>query len=634
MLGIRQVVDELVYQLVRDGQFISRAVKAGEVANVENPLEAERAGVDVTRLATFPGALFNPQTGQFRVIEAQAKNKASAFVPGYALYQPEGFGDLLFANVMAMEFFSSVIGSAEPGQYLPMPKTPGSDETILVPLPPGGTDEQRLARFAEENSLSIPPEQFAQRAKGLIVDVRLGSEGKVLMSGGDETSLGYEVQVIGNFWDKVTAMFALSTRDTGVERYAKISLSGNSYSFPFTRDYASELFSRLVREDKAIRTATVRTRSGDLISASIPAALNLDTQAFATMISMTDMVAEGRDESFMDKMRVCTGRTGTCENSLGLPSVSFSSASTATRFQALQTRDGDSISFRLVSEAAELDQRRNEIATRRNQTSATLAKSILALDEVEPVRQALLARTEPLAQFKDLRNLAFGDGSGGPQDLTVYRFVRTLASNPDGVPLFLTLNLAEQVSRVLGATDATIIDALAELGLERAGNTVAGATAPSGEKSLQPGGSRAPRSRLRSQVPRAPDAPAPGQQRQIRLVQNAAFEGEMTVTDIKPAESVLSEAGSGEVVPEGFRLIQGWAKPDSMSEDELRELRKVWVQVSKDFTTYAQAVTQVGSNVIGTKTAPIEERRVTQQLAQKEGLLRTIVRIMKGTGAE
>jgi hypothetical protein len=279
---------------------------------------------------------------------------------------------------MAKIFFANTIGSTEPGTFLAIPTQSG--EVMLERLGAGGTDEEKLAAFAEERGINDP--RFLEQAKNFIGELELGRYGRPFMSSASSGGAWTRQENIGSFWDKYVAMIALGIKDIGVDKYSQISMTGNAYSYPQTRTFTTRLFDALVNQKGRVASVPLKLRSGQTVMGMVEASMNRDTQAIATVTSLTDFVADG-DESVIDKMRVCSTNERGCLTSMGQRSVEFTSASGQDQFRAVQTLQNDSIAFSLVSSAAEIAKQRDEWLEKQRKANDQNADNLMKLSEGE-----------------------------------------------------------------------------------------------------------------------------------------------------------------------------------------------------------------------------------------------------------
>ncbi|MDX9730981.1 MAG: zinc-dependent metalloprotease, partial [Bdellovibrionales bacterium] len=447
---VRQAMDEFLYALIVAGSVPAKegecdidywraSVDSGEVANVCDQVSAEIAGVDPTDLATFEQGLFTEQGLRKSPVE----------------YKPYGLADLLFANLLAKQFFTDVLGSTEPGRYFAAPVDQNVFE--LEPVPAGADETEFVTEFLTARGVPASPD-LVEQFKGLIGDVKEGRYGKPFQSEYDESGPYARQQNIGAFWDKYVAMIALGLKDIGVQKYYRRSMTGNAYVYPQTTDFAREIIQAMIVQNKKLVSVPFETKLG-VLNANVAPSLNLDIRAIATITALTDFVSDS-DESIADRLRVCSVDEAGCRAAFGSDVVEFTTASGQDVFRTVQTLEGDSIAFELLSEAAALDKQRKEWVDKLQKASDSTIDNIMkieALGDQLPVMMSALKEADVEA-LKEILPLFVSDN---PSQATMWSIMQMLATQGEQIPLFITLNQANQVFGILGATAQALVESIA-----------------------------------------------------------------------------------------------------------------------------------------------------------------------------
>jgi len=402
MIPTRQVLDELIYQIITSppaaqneygctSQFMLDSVASGEIANVCDPAAAEDNFVNVLDWGTMVNGLFT---------KASLTAGKPAFYMDPTKYKPNGFADLVFANSLARDFFSNVIGAPEADTYLLEPYNTGTYK--LTQLPPGGTNEDRLAALAQSRSVTNITAFIQSNLSNLVpialgpitaatpaINYRVNPIGTTFTS---QVSLdgGYEkLQDIGYIWDKYVAMITLGMRYIGVEKYARMSMAGNAYLWPQGKKWTTDIIDAMVTKRQYLAQSWVTTAGGQTVMAYVPASEDINLQAIGVMIGVADLATD-TDSSFVDKLRVCDSTDGTkCNSSLGLPTVQFDSASGADVYKAAQTIDNDSIGFQMVSAGKKIADDRKQMMLNVTNAATFLSTAKAKMVAGETKRKAL-----------------------------------------------------------------------------------------------------------------------------------------------------------------------------------------------------------------------------------------------------
>ncbi len=587
-IPVRQVMDEFLYALVDaktvaagenecEMEYWRKSVDKGEVVNVCNAVEAEQVGVDPTSLETFEAGLFN-ENG-LRMNPTQ--------------YEAYGLADLLFANVLAKQFFTEVLGSTTPGSYIAEPI--GQNTFALQKLPEGKTVDESLASFATERNLPTTPE-FIGQLKSLVGEVKVGRYGKPLDSEWDETGSVPKQKSIGSFWDKYVAMVALGIKDIGVDKYYRRSMTGNAYAYPQTTAFTSKILKAMITQKDRLMTVPFQTAIG-VLPASVEPALNLDMRALSTITALTDFISDS-DESIADRMRVCSGDEQGCRAKFGQQVVEFATSSGQEIYRSVQTLNGDSISFGLLSEAAALDKQRNEWVTKQQKASDVSAENIMKLAEIAPAREGL-EKTLLALDIKELNQIVPVMLSADPKAMSMWNIVNVLATRGDQLPLFNTIDLVQQSGGILNATAQVLgasIEALDPAGQCKVPETAAPAT----------------------EDPNTSKLPAVTTLGTILNGRKAASKG---LLNAAPGTTANAPAAPVENAPK-------------VNCDEVLARRAVLMTAAQEFQTFATAIGAVLNTSVEAKVAPLRAKRATDELARSEANIKLIRKVSKATGLE
>lgn len=439
MLPIRQVMDELLYSFANpdvekvprqarangrcDLKFMRESVDRGEIVNICDPVAAEAAGVNLNDLSTLWKGLFNSKSGDFLRIPSD--------------YKPLGLADFLYANLLAQRFFMTVIGATEPGLYVATPPSGGVQALqagapfTLTSLEGEGSEEERIAAFEASNQkIKSGLGELNRTVKGSLVDLRIGPG---VMYGSTEfktVGLSQRLARLGSIVDKMVAIQALGVRDVGVMKYDRIGMMGNAYAYPQSKKFVTTLFRALTTENPWISVMQVPLRDDDktVIPVVTNASLDKNVQLFSTIISLTDFVLDG-DKSMLDKFRICSvNEQGCLAPTAADMSVEFKTASGQDRFRAVQTPEGDSSAFRLVSQAKELDQERSKWSEILTKSGGEQAENLMKLDqaraELRPRLESSLAKFPALGFLSE--NVLRDDASNPGAWLRLEQFTREL----------------------------------------------------------------------------------------------------------------------------------------------------------------------------------------------------------------
>ncbi|CAN5620239.1 hypothetical protein BH10BDE1_BH10BDE1_09200 [soil metagenome] len=587
MVPVRQVMDEFLFALIDaktvaakenecDMEYWRKSVDKGEIVNICNPVEAEQAGVDPTSLETFEAGLFD---------ENGLRKNPNEF-------EPNGLADLLFANILAKQFFSDVLGSTEPGQYIAMPVSKGVFS--LEKIPAGKDLEESLTAFASEKELPTTPEVLDQ-LKSLVGEVKVGRYGKPFNSEWDESGSSPKQKNVGAFWDKYIAMVALGLKDIGVSKYARHSMTGNAYAYPNTTGFASKIIKSMITQTDRLSTVPFKTPAG-ILPATVEPTLNLDVRAIATITALTDFVSDS-DESIADKMRVCSVDEKGCTAKFGQKVVEFATSSGQDVYRSVQTLNGDSISFDLLTAAAAIDKQRNDWVSKQQKASDLTADNIMKVTELTATR-AHLEKTLADLNIKDMNEILPTLLSADPKTPSMWALVNILATQGEQVPLFTTMNLAQQAGGVLNAAAQILGKAIQDVdpnGLCKDATPVEDPVADPATKKL------------------------PAVTGLKALLKNRKFSLRSVTTLDGAANEPAPETPVATVKPECSEIV---AK------------RAILMTAGNEFQVFATGIGSILNNAVNAKVAPLRAKRLTDELARSEANIKLIRKVSKATGLE
>jgi hypothetical protein len=601
-IPIRQVMDEFIYSLI-DAKDVAagenecgmahwrRSVEADEIVNVCNPLEAEAAGVDVTDLSTFVAGLFNEKGPRKAPTE----------------YEAYGLADLVFADAIAKQFFVEVLGSTEPGTYLALPVSKGKFQ--LEGLSPDGNLDETLAQFAAERGIQASPETIAQM-KQLVGKIGVGRYGKPFVSESDESGPFVRQKNIGAFFDKYVALIALGIKDLGIEKYYRRSMTGNAYAYPQTQSFAREMIKAMITQKDRILTIPFKTQVG-LLPATVVPSLNLDLKSIGTITALVDFVSDS-DESIADALRVCSLNDQGCRSGFGTKTIEFTTASGQDVFRSVQTLKEDSISYDLLSEAATIDKERKEWVTKLQKSSDTIASNIMKLEELKEKREALIKRLVELkiGELDEAIQVLF---SNDPRAISVWNILTQLATKPEELPLFLTLNLAQQAGGAFEGVGRLLMDQVQKLDPKNECRLA--------ELELNPEQNGEERDK---QVPSVSGLRAQGSGQRLNRTSS--------MQTLNQLPGAVNGANNGNRQPRPAPKVDRSSLPAQCQAIELRfrELAGSIMQLQ----SFATASGEVINGVLDIKVAPLRVTRATSDLQRAEANIRLIRRVSKAVGLE
>jgi hypothetical protein len=473
-IPLRKVMDEFNFALANpkaervaekdrgngkcDLKFMRVSIDKGEVANVCNPLEAERGGVDVNDYGTF-----------FLGLIATSQDKSGStidrgiFRRHMSEYEPLRLADLIFSNHLAQSFFADLLSAAEPGLYLAVAPAPGkpSGAYELVPLPEEGRTVEERLRILGAQQEETDLERFVTKARDFIVELRVGRYAKALASDYSSVGPARKLMRLGAAIDKMMAIEALSLRDIGARKYRDVGLTGNAYTFPQSRTFTTELFTNLISGTSVFSMpklkgilrpdiAVVTLSSGRRVAAYKNSSLGLGIQALAVNTALTEMVFDG-DQSMLDRLRVCSMGDQNCINAFGAKTVEYTTASGHDRWRAVQTQDGDSITFAMVERAKAIDDERKVWLDLQAKADDRQIDAVMKIDEAIELRDRLDAALTALPELRELRESLLGERG-------VWNTMKDLTSSLKSVGTFEVSEKVREMTRVLLASVSRVDD--------------------------------------------------------------------------------------------------------------------------------------------------------------------------------
>lgn len=319
MLPIRTVMDEGIYQLI-NAKPATEAKKAQTTCASEPDAISNYRGLTGDQVPEFVvNTCKNAELEAFLKANNIPKKPTDLDAVEYAInfrkpineFKPLSRADMVLSNVLAKGFFKSLLGSGEPGVYLPEQK---DGKTILTKIPgvgpvstSGGNQQawigaiqQGLAKMAEERNQV--PNTFVNANIRKVTNIDIGI-GKYFKSMTKESAGKVFVQNVGSIYEKYYAMMVLGTRHIGVPKYYRQSLTGNAYLWPHTREFAVDAFSKLIQKDPYISEINYSSIVGQPGTGYMAATQDVNTQNLASLFSVVFFINE-QDKSFFRKVKV------------------------------------------------------------------------------------------------------------------------------------------------------------------------------------------------------------------------------------------------------------------------------------------------------------------------------------------
>ncbi len=368
MLPIRRVIDEFMFKMYKENfNFIKNSIQAGEVIDLNDPIETEKSGLIFSDMSTLYKSLI--------------KDKNYLINPSF--YIPGGLADLIFANELALNFFVEILGTPEPGLFVAEKLKDGTNQLTRLGL--GKGVEQQLFNLAQRRGIE-DIDSFIYSHRTRLVQLDSGPLAKILSSQYD--SVFERLQSIGYIYDKIIAEIALGIRDLGIFKYNRANFNGNAYLWPISSKIVLGLFNKLITQDPRISSINIATSDGKREEYFVQAGLSSNTKIQAIVIGLIDFVNH-ENSSFADKMRVCDlVDKDRCIDS-GYGSVEFVTSSGQGLFKAAQTRSSDSIAYTLVSKGVDLSKTHADLLDKIKNRDKYIAEQYINLKEVEKMNKQL-----------------------------------------------------------------------------------------------------------------------------------------------------------------------------------------------------------------------------------------------------
>lgn len=315
MLPIRTVMDESIYQLLNArpaSPELAAATGCSSHADAISNYKVEGSLVPEFIVNTCDNAALERFLSRTNVPKTPVDLDAIEYAINYEKPVSEFFplsrADIALSNVMAKRFFTNILGSGEPGAYLPEVK---GGMTVLTKIPDtqplsasGGNVNAWVQQVA--NALGAMasergeiPQNFVNANLKKVVNIDIGI-GKYLESFADANS---RILNVGSLYEKYYAMLILGTRYVGVPKYVRASLTGNAYLWPHTRDFATKTFGKMIQRESYISALQYESITGQKGVGYIEAKQDSNTQNLASLFASAFFSNE-QDTSFYRKVRV------------------------------------------------------------------------------------------------------------------------------------------------------------------------------------------------------------------------------------------------------------------------------------------------------------------------------------------
>ena len=318
MLPIRTVMDEAIYQLIK-AEPVPPSLQALSCSTKADAISVARGEflVNICDNAAFESYLLARGAGR-SPIDLDAPEYALNTRIGLSQFHPLGRADMVFATALAKQFFREILGSPEPGAYLLAQNDSQTDPRLkaipgVPPASAAGGDINNWLKQVRESLVEMAkaenrdPRAFVEQSLPKVVNVDLGTA-KYFDSQMRSRAGRLEVNAVGSLMEKYYAILTLSTRYLPVPKYYKEKLTGNVYLYPHTKDYAVDLFAKMIRKDDDILRLRYTNLGGEKGQAYVPAAQDINTQSLASLFSVMSFV-NNQDKSFARKLDVISDRS-------------------------------------------------------------------------------------------------------------------------------------------------------------------------------------------------------------------------------------------------------------------------------------------------------------------------------------
>lgn len=565
MANIRRAADELLYGMITQRNFVPNAIKRKEVQDLNDPIRLESMGIDPMNYSHAFLALLN-------------ENKTE-FLKDTGEYHPEGFGDLLRATFAATDFFQRILGTTEPGKFL---LTKKGNQFELERLVNAQDDATALKHYAQVNGIQNVTKFVVENQKR-VVNIGVGPYARIYSTIGEDDGFGFKVQAFGSIREKIAAMIAMGIRNLGVLKYSMASMSGNLYTYPFTRSMVYDSYGKMIIGDNRLAFYPVNI-GGRQIFANLPAATSLDTKMMSTFFAVTDLVLPGQEESMLDSLRVCGDSRSECRSLFGTETASFVSSSGHESFVATQNLTNDSISFRLVKAASEIAQKRDLFVQAMKDVEKTSGEIAKKIEQAGAMRKELAER---LRAYPELTSFVEGLISDSSQlkgdEKSIWSIIETQSKN---------------FGKYGGATTA--------IGLEKDSEAI-------------------------SSLANASLMAMNNADKRLGIVTRLLGNGEAALKD------TLNQKADGlfkVMLDPDFKPVFGDGPEKVVAQQKLAQQRAHLVETRALILKYAQTSSEVLEGLSVIVVAPTMVKNYNNQVVQAEQSIKFIRRLMKLTGAE
>lgn len=480
-LPIRQVMDEYLYQLIRPWEpgegsgnrisaLINKSIQNGEMANFRDPQVGAMLGLSGEE--SLANALMDPKKRMELLEKAKKEGRAelteaerrSALLKSPGDLEPAGFADLTHANYLARNFFYDVIASAEPGTYLAQPvedKSSGTAIHVLNPVPGDAAlspEAKLLAAVKAEGANDADAAKFVNENKGRLVTLNIGRRAMPYSDVIENVGKHPRLMRLGSVHDKIAAIQALAVPVMPVDKYLRMSLTGNAYSYPQTRETTVEIFKNLVTNNAIfVRSFPAKLASGQVVNAVAPSSLGLDTQRFGTIASLFYFVFDG-ETKIVDKMRICSENEQGCNGGLGQAVAQFTRAQGQGSYRAAQTLDGNSFVFDMVSAAATEDIERQELVKLQQGLSDYHASAIMKVNDLDDEIKRIDENLAKYPEYAEIRKALTGEqGALTVAKMLIEKLLETPASQVEPMQEQI-VNIVNRAASALAGEAAKLKD--------------------------------------------------------------------------------------------------------------------------------------------------------------------------------
>ena len=450
MQEVRSVFDEFLWQLLIAGNgdaggfpcpaVLAKSINAGEMQNICDPSVAQELGIDFGDLITLRAAI-NPNKDVEDLI-------------------PNGGADLIMSNLIAMEYFSQVIGAPEPGYFVAL--SGGADQPSVLTRIAGLEDYKtpQEALRAAIGSSDNAQELYAKYADKTIA-IKAGRYGKYLYNDFTFRGVQWDLERLGYMVDKMLAMRVLTVDTRELARYRQLDnlseIQFNAYSLPSTRQWITGLVTSIIAGNNVLATIPANlpedvngfTCADGKKCYAVEGSFSPDLRDISVMLSVVSF-GNDRDREFWGRMQLCDKNDlpTACQ---GSESAQFVTSQQDNLFRAVQNFSGNSISYALVKSAQDVTEQISALRKVQEDAPGALkkavadVKAVVANPEIDKVRAALDAKLNSKAELKKLAVVLTGTGEKG-----VWATVLKAGQNID--------QISPDQLKVLGGQVATLLD--------------------------------------------------------------------------------------------------------------------------------------------------------------------------------